>query len=374
MADSRGQSVMDFQAFFDCMFECADMWVDSIDGLDYARFLQGIWDSTKGVSGSKKIGSIGMWRAAKSMLSAPKLLYENGGYDMQNFEERKRVTSHSVKEIIKIVDRHNSNGMLTVTEMQGYLANTAFSGFSDWMTKVNRRNWARYDDDKDGRIDRRELYNAMMGFLTSDGYGRDLCEESYGGDDGNDSTTTWKPGTKRIARAPASVANATQPAVSVQRTASFGPGGAAGASGEGSDESSGMWWIHMKNLGKCLSSIEHLVTETENHRGKLGMRPHTYLQTSLVLTDAQEKQAKKEFRKHDLTGDDCLDKRELYVALGCLLQAQGKKMSGDDLKALLDEKFRMADTDGDECLGFHEFLKLYNELWLDNLGDMNEFC
>ena len=35
-----GQSVMDFQAFFDCMFECADMWVDSIDGLDYARFLQ----------------------------------------------------------------------------------------------------------------------------------------------------------------------------------------------------------------------------------------------------------------------------------------------------------------------------------------------
>lgn len=52
------------------MFECADMWVDSIDGNDYATFLKGVWDAAKAASGQKRIGAVGMWRAAKSLLGA----------------------------------------------------------------------------------------------------------------------------------------------------------------------------------------------------------------------------------------------------------------------------------------------------------------
>ena len=33
---------------------------------------------------------------------------------MQNFEERKRVANHAVKEILKIVDNHSNNGKITV--------------------------------------------------------------------------------------------------------------------------------------------------------------------------------------------------------------------------------------------------------------------
>lgn len=359
---------MNYEAFFNCMFECADMWVDSIDGNDYATFLKGVWDASKAASGHKRIGAVGMWRAAKSLLGAPKLLYEGGGYDMQNFEERKRVANHAVKEILKIVDNHSNNGKITVTEMDGYLSNTAFGSFSNWMTKLNRRNWARFDKDKDGRIDKHELYDAMIAFLISDGYGRDLCESSYGGDDGDDQTTKWKPGTSKISK---SGSNDADPPLSARHVGAPNSARAPAAQGAPAEESKssgkGMWWLHMQNLASCIQTIDSFIP-ADDSRGKLAMRPSNYLQGSLCLNEIQMSKAEQAFNKYDVSGDGCLQISELYMALGmCNLT-----MTPEALQAHVEEEFSKFDKDDSGWISLNEFLHLYNALFLDEVS-MEDF-
>ena len=40
VADSKGASYLDESRFFEAVFELADVWVDSIDGDEYADFLE----------------------------------------------------------------------------------------------------------------------------------------------------------------------------------------------------------------------------------------------------------------------------------------------------------------------------------------------
>jgi len=288
---------------------------------------------------------------------------------MQNFEERKRVANHSVKEILKIVDNHHSNGKITVTEMDGYLKSTAFGSFSDWMTKHNRRNWARFDKDKDGRIDKNELYDAMIAFLISDGYGRDLCESSYGGDDGDDKTTKWKPGTTKLSKPGSNAASppATARHVGAPNSARGAPAAQGAPAEESGSSGKGMWWIHMQSLAKCIKTIDNFIS-ADDHRGKLAMRPSNYLQGSLCLNEIQMSKAEKAFNKYDVSGDGCLQISELYMALGmCNLT-----MKPDALQAHVEEEFAKFDKDNSGWISLNEFLHLYNSLFLDEVS-MEDF-
>eukprot|EP00658_Telonema_sp_P-2_P075044 TRINITY_DN6441_c0_g1_i5.p2 TRINITY_DN6441_c0_g1~~TRINITY_DN6441_c0_g1_i5.p2 ORF type:complete len:192 (-),score=33.79 TRINITY_DN6441_c0_g1_i5:151-726(-) len=171
-----GGSNMNYEQFFECMFELADMWCDSINGHDYAEFLRGIFDEihTACARGTGIVGAKGMWHAARNVLCAPRALYKAGGYDVTNFAAREELARNAVNDIMKKVDQFHTNGKITVTEMMAMLGHTSFGGFTQWMTRMGRKNWLRFDRDRDGRIDKEELYEALLGFLVSDGYGREF--------------------------------------------------------------------------------------------------------------------------------------------------------------------------------------------------------
>lgn len=364
--DAQGQDRMNFTQFFDCMFELADMWCDSIDGHDYAEFLRGIYtDIANGRSrGTAVVGHTGMWHAAKTVMSMPKNLYAAGGYNVNNFTEREKLARGSVKEIMAIVDKFNSNGKITVTEMQAHLDIGPFGGFSMWMTRYNRRNWMRFDTDKDGRIGKNELYDAMMAFLVCDSYGREF--DRVGGDDQAGYRKTDE-GWKR---------NESKPNTSNQRRPSKSgskPGSRRGSvlsnvspcKIQGDLPSS---WLHMQNICNAVNLIDFA-------SGNKSTAKFHFMRCANVLTDEQMKDAMRLF-KHYCTIEEgvtakekmdlgVIEKKDLFMMMGMM----HLKITPDKLKAKVDLEFAMADVDQSNSLDFNEFKSIYNKVVFDELTE-----
>jgi len=69
------------------------------------------------------------------------------------------------KEIIKKADRHCHNGQLSINEMRTFLKGTEFETFSSWLTQIPT--FSRFDKNRNGAIDRKELRRALKEYLDT---------------------------------------------------------------------------------------------------------------------------------------------------------------------------------------------------------------